>query len=144
MNTGGPGYTDPSANVWSADTGYNGGSVYAVQNVIANTTTQPLYQTERYGSGTLQYQFAVANGSYTVNLKFAEIYFNTAGQRVFNILINGQPVQSNFDIVAAAGGSFRAIDLSYPVSVTGGQITIQLTPLVNNPKISAIEILGGP
>jgi len=145
VNAGGPSYTDPSTNnVWSADTGFNGGSTYSTQNAITNTTTQTLYQTEHYGAGTLQYQFVVPNGNYTVNLKFAEIYFNLAGLRIFNILINGQAVQNNFDIVAAAGASFTAKDLSFPVTVSGGNITIQLVSVIQNPKISAIEILGAP
>ena len=75
-----------------------------------------------------------------MKLKFAEIYFGGAGQRVFNIVINGTTVQPNFDVVAAAGGPFIAIDKTYPVNVTAGQITISLVSVVENPKISAIEI----
>jgi hypothetical protein len=83
----------------------------------------------------------VANGKYTVNLKFAELYFGSAGQRVFNIAINGQTVASNFDIVAAAGGSAKAVDRLFQVDVTGGRITIQMTSTVDDPAVNAIEIL---
>ena len=83
------------------------------------------------------------NGTYTVNLKFAEIYYPVCGQRVFNIVVNGQTVASAFDPCFAAGGWNRAVDNSYNVSVTNGQINIQLVPVVSNPKISAIEILAG-
>src|SRR6185295_19519699 len=51
--------------------------------------------------------------------------------------------QSNFDPFSAAGGSNRAIDKSFSVTVTNGQIDLQLVALVSNPKISAIEITGG-
>jgi hypothetical protein len=42
-------------------------------------------------------------GTYTVVLHFAELYFTSAGQRVFSVLANGQAVLSDFDIFAAAG-----------------------------------------
>ena len=93
-------------------------------------------------SGPLQYNFAVPNGSYTVRLKFAEIYFTQPGQRVFNIVINGQLVAALFDPIAAAGAANTAVDRSYTVTVAGGQIAIALNPIVQNPKISAIEIVS--
>ena len=48
-------------------------------------------------------------GSYTVRLDFAEIYWTAAGQRLFNVSINGQQVLTNFDIFATAGGKDIAI-----------------------------------
>jgi parallel beta-helix repeat protein len=141
VNAGGPAYTDASGNAWSADSGFSGGSSYSSNNSISGTTSQPLYQTSRWDYGTLTYNFPVANGNYTVNLKFADTYMSGPGQRVFNILINGQTVQSNFDIFAAAGGANKAVDKSFPVTVTGGSINIQMVSSVENPTISGIEIL---
>ena len=144
VNAGGPAYTDPgTGNVWSADTGSLGGSTYATGNPISNTTTPTLYQTERWSSGTLEYSYTVPNGTYTVNLKFAEIYFTSSGQRVFNIVLNGQTALASFDPFAAAGGSNRAVDKSYSVTVTNGRIDIQMVAVVSNPKVSAIEITSG-
>ena len=143
VNAGGPAYTDPSGNLWSADTGFNGGYTYSTSASIAGTSTPVLYQTEHWFSPTLQYSFNVPNGSYTVNLKFAEIYFTSCGSRIFNIAVNGSAVDANFDPCAAAGGPNKAVDRSYSVTVGGGQIAIVLTGVANNPKISAIEILSG-
>ncbi len=140
INAGGGSYTDSSGCLWSADSGYSGGSTYATSSFIANTNTPVLYQSERYRAGGFSYQFAVPSGTYTVRLKFGEIWFSQAGQRVFNVSINGQQVLSNFDVVAAAGGAFTAIDKAFTVNATGGQIQVQLSPVVENPKISAIEI----
>jgi len=141
VNAGGPAYTDPSGNAWSADTGFNGGYVYAPGISVSGTTAPALYASTRWTNGPLTYTFSVPNGSYTVNLKFAELYMSGAGQRVMNISVNGQTLESNFDIFAAAGGAKKAVDRSYPVTLTGGTITIQLSPNVENPTISAIEIL---
>src|SRR5216683_7088575 len=139
VNSGGAAYTDTLGNSWSADTGFTGGSAASTTSAIANTPDPKLYQTERYGNSS--YQFTVPNGSYNVVLKFAEIYWTKAGQRMFNVSINGTQVLTNFDIVAAAGASLTAVDKTFPVTVTGSSITIQFTTgSANQPKISAIEI----
>jgi hypothetical protein len=138
LNAGGPAYTDSAGNTWGADTTAHNSFRTGVK--IAGTADSALYQTEAYNAGTLEYQYPAANGQWNVTLKFAEIFFNGAGQRVFDILINGQKVQAAFDPFAAAGAAFTAIDETYPIYVTNNQIDIQLLPIVQNPKISAIDI----
>jgi hypothetical protein len=140
INAGGGSYTDPSGNFWAADTNYSGGYVYAPGKTVTGTTTPAIYQSQRWNDKSLAYDFSVENGTYTVNLKFAELYFSGAGQRVFSIAINGQTVANNFDIVAAAGGGAKAVDRSFPVNVTGGRISIQMNAAVDDPAINAIEI----
>ena len=98
-----------------------------------------LYQSEHFANGPFQYQFAVPNGSYTVNLKFAEIFFTSGGRRIFNVAINGQTVLSGFD-PAQAAGAFTAVNRAFPVTVSTGQILIQFTPVADLPTVSAIEI----
>ena len=139
VNSGGAAYTDTLGNSWSADTGFTGGSTASTTSNIANTPDPKLYQTERYGNSS--YQFAVPNGSYNVVLKFAEIYWTKTGQRIFNVSVNGTQVLTNFDIIAAAGAALTAIDKTFPVTVTNGQVTIQFTSgSADLPKVSAIEI----
>jgi uncharacterized delta-60 repeat protein len=139
VNAGGPAYTDATGNLWAADTNTTG-STFGTSATIGNTTTMALYQTERWSTSPLQYVFAAPNATYTVTLKFAEIYFTTCGHRIFNIAINGTTVDANFDPCAAGGGPNMAVDRVYTVPVSGGQIAITLTPVLDNPKISAIEI----
>ena len=139
VNAGGNAYTDTLGNNWTADTGFQGGQAASTTNSIAGTPDQTLYQSERWGAST--YTFTVPAGNYSVILKFAEIYFTSTGSRLFNVLINGNQVLTNFDIVAAAGGAFKAVDKTFPVAVTGNSITIQfVTGSADFPKVSAIEI----
>jgi RHS repeat-associated protein len=130
--------------VWSADYGWTSGhSAYTTTNTIANTNAQPLYQSSSYNIYPLIYSFTAPNGSYTVTLKFAEVYWGGMGQRPMNILLNGTTVATGFDASAAAGGSFRAIDRQYTVPVTTGQIVIELDPVSGSgstPSINGIEI----
>ena len=106
---------------------------------ISNTTDPAIYQKESWSTGPLVYQFNVPNGSYTVKLKFAEIYMTQAGQRVFDIAINGTAVRAGFDILGQAVPN-TAVDQAFSANVTDGQITIRLTPVTGTPKLSGIEI----
>lgn len=142
VNAGGPDYTDARGNLWSADNGFTVGTGNLVVNApIAGTSDPALYSSEHYGqNGVLEWAAQVPNGQYNVTLKFAEIWFNAAGKRVFNIAINGAQVEAGLDIFAAAGGEYTALDRTYPVTVTGGQIDIVCHGLTDNPKFSAIEV----
>jgi hypothetical protein len=138
IDSGGSAYTDSKGQVWSADSSFAGGQQGSTSAAVANTADPKIYQTEHYGS--FDYNFALVNGTYSVTLKFAEIYFTTTGRRVFNVAINGQTVLSNFDIVAQAGGAFKAIDKTFSVNVTNSTLNIHMIPLTENPTISGIEI----
>jgi len=139
VHAGGAAYTDSLGQSWSADADFTGGLTDTTTKAIKNTPDQTLYQSERYSSIT--YQFAVPNGAHNVTLKFAETYWTTTGQRIFNVSINGTQVLTNFDIVAAAGAPLTAIDKTFPVTVSNGTVTIQfILGSIDYPKISAIQI----
>jgi hypothetical protein len=141
VNAGGGAYTDSLGQAWLADTGYQQGGSSSTTASITGTSDPTLYQTEHYSTGsTLTYQFSVPNGTYTVNLKFAEIYYTSAGHRVFDVILNGTTVRSHLDVFATAGGGNIALDLAYPVTVANGQVTITLGAVLGFAKINAIEI----
>jgi hypothetical protein len=140
INAGGAAYTDPNGRVWAADGNFTRGYPYSVGAAIANTATPKLYQDQRVNNTPLVYTLTVPNGNYTVRLMFAELYHSEAGQRKFHVNVNGARLSSNFDVFAAAGGRDRAIDLTYPVSVTGGRIQIELTPAGDDAMLNALEI----
>jgi hypothetical protein len=80
--------------------------------------------------------------SYTVRLHFAEIYWNSAGQRLFNVAINGATVLSDFDIYAAAGGKDKAVVEQFTAMADAqGRITIAYTSVKDNAKSSGIQII---
>src|SRR5438067_716157 len=64
VNAGGSAYTDAQGNSWSADCCNSGGNVYSTTASIANTSDAPLYQSERWNSGSFAYTFTgLAAGS---------------------------------------------------------------------------------
>ncbi|HEY5242833.1 MAG TPA: malectin [Polyangiaceae bacterium] len=138
--------TDAQGQTWSADASYTGGTpaVESPSVTITGTDSPELYNGQRYGNPSFSYRFAVPNGTYTVTLKFAELYVTGPGMRLFAIAINGATVETSFDIYAAAGAMNTAVDRSYPVTVSGGQIEIDFTQgAVQFPKVDAIQIAQG-
>jgi beta-glucanase (GH16 family) len=145
VNCGGPNYTDTAGNLWVADCDYTGGTVGTNSQTVSGSPDNTLYQTERYGN-PFTYTFNVPAGTYQVTLKESESYWTAAGQRVFNVSINGTQVLTNFDIFASAGGANKADDqLFNNISPSNGQIVIQLGPAsVDNAKVDAIQIIPMP
>ena len=136
-NAGGGQYTSQSGTVYQADMYYSGGTTASVTTAITGTSDPALYQTERYGN--FAYNIPLANGNYTVTLKFAETYWNAAGKRVFNVSMQGAQVISNLDLYAKAGKN-AAYDVTIPVSVTNGILNINFSSVVDYAKVDAIAV----
>lgn len=51
----------------------------------------------------VNYSIPLLNGNYAVTLKFAEIYYNYAGARIFDVKMEGKEIIGNLDIFAKAG-----------------------------------------
>ena len=144
INCGGPAYTDVLyGTAYSADTDFSGGYTYSVSQTISGTADSTLYQTMRWGDFTYNIP-NILNGTYSVTLKFAETYWNSAGKRVFDVSANGQTVITNLDVYAAAGGSNKAYDQTFNVTVSNGTLILAFTPIIDNAIVNALEVKGSP
>ena len=151
INAGGP-----AISGWTADAGFVLGSAYSntshqvsLANLPSGDAPAAVYQDEREGDH-FSYIFKAlqANTVYAVTLHFAELYFSAVNQRQFNVAVNGMPELTNFDIVAAAGGPFRATTMTFYVAADStGALKIDFTRgAYDQPLVSAVEIatrLGG-
>lgn len=63
---------------------------------------------ERHTYQEMTYELPVRRGTNTIILKFAEMYFQNRGQRVFNIKIGNKIVVENFDVIEKSGGKYAA------------------------------------
>ncbi|CAD8078164.1 unnamed protein product [Paramecium sonneborni] len=71
---------------------------------IKYTREPQIYLTERHAYKTFSYQIPLQKeGTYTLILKFAEMYFDTKGKRVFHVKFGEQRVIDKLDIVAKVG-----------------------------------------
>lgn len=152
VNAGGGSYVDALDQPWSADYGFNSGSTSNYPNLISGTEEDALYQTLRYDdspSSPLDYAFTVPNGQYQVKLHFAETWsgITASGQRVFDVLLEGQLALDNLDVYSLVGPNVALIE-TLETTVTDGELTISLRDEIQNPFICAIEVfslgLAGP
>jgi hypothetical protein len=134
-------YTDPSGNVWNSGT--CPGSTNSTSHAITSTTTQPLYQFECYGKTfTLTISGLTAGAGYTLTGKFAELYWGSAGSRVFSVTANGAAWLTAFDIFKDAGGEYIADDKSTTVTASStGTVTLSFTTTTDNAKIDALSLV---
>jgi lysophospholipase L1-like esterase/PKD repeat protein len=141
---GGSSYTDTLGQVWQADAGFNTGNVATTTAAITGTTNPALYQNERYGTSTqaqLEYQLPIANGTYLVNLYFAETDAASEGTglRVFDVNLQSVQAITNLDLFGTVGAN-AALIKSAVVTVSNGTLTIDFVRVTGNPKIDAIEV----
>ena len=146
MNCGGP-----DTGAFKNDETYGRGPTGQIKDKI--DTSDPLsapeavYQTCRYRKASYIFPMKpLAPGkTYTVRLHFAELVYDSSGQRKIDVNINGKALLKDFDIVQAVGASRKAI----VKEITGiepddeGNIDVDPRPAAGSkvpPAISGIEI----
>ncbi len=141
VNCGGNEYWDTERNLWYADQPYTPGS-WGYENPgyflyydypISGTNDDPLYQYEH--NALDNYKFTVPNGTYVVTLKFAELYYDNVGERVFHVDIEGERVLNNFDIFAEVGFA-AACDKTFIIDVNDGILDIQFITIEKEPGVT--------
>ncbi len=106
---------------------------------------EKVYESACQGNLTYTLDGLISGNTYSVVLHFAELYFNAAGSREFNVAINGTPVSSlqNFDVFKAAGNArYTAVVETVPgIVAANGRITLSFTRgAVDQPSINGIQI----
>jgi hypothetical protein len=135
---------------WSADRYQSGGFAKSITPTVDRTALgddaapQAIYQSyyANFFRDGIHYTLPVPKGDYTVRLHFVEP-FSVAGNRRFDIQIQGELVQGGYDIAAAAGGLNRATMLSFETKAgEHGGITLDLINRTSTAIISGIELLA--
>jgi uncharacterized repeat protein (TIGR02543 family) len=141
-----------AAGSFVADAYFSGGSTYSTTRAIdtslvsGSVPPQAVFQSERYGEFTYTIPGRTPGSAQTVTLYFAESYWTAAGQRTFNVAVNGQTVLAAFDIYAAAGGADKAVARTFETTANAsGQVVIAFTRAggPDNPKVCGITVAGG-
>jgi hypothetical protein len=147
---GGPAQSNSSGGDYSflADEDFSGGGDNQVSSAIINLA-QPgvnaapmgVYQHARAGVFTYTIPGLTSGNQYSVLLHFAETYFTAAGDREFNVAINGTTVLTNLDIYATVGANAALLETFTATANSSGQIVIAFTDgAANQPVVSGIEI----
>jgi len=154
---------DCAGDIWYSDFGYTSPftghdcdvatddcTIHDLESLFGcrDAATEDILQCEHFDRAPLPelgYSFNVPNGTYVVNLFFANTYKNTrtVGRRVFDISVEGDLVYPSFDQVAVAGGSRVALVRSAVAVVSDGNgLQIDFGHIIENPTIKAIEVFA--
>ncbi len=142
INSGGT-----AAAPFAADTDFTGGTTVTTTKTVdttgvTNPAPQSVYQSNRFGTFSYSEPGLNAGATYTVRLHFAETFWTAAGQRTFNVIINGQQVLTNFDMLATAGAANKAVVEQFTIPAdANGRITLQFNTVKDNAQVNGIEIL---
>jgi len=141
INAGGAAYLAADGTPYAADNAFAGGSTQVSTHAVAGTDDDVLYNDWRYGN--FAYHLPVFDGAYTVELQFADTYNAAAGQRVFDVAIEGANVLDDFDIIADAGVD-RAIVKRFDVVVGDGMLDIVFTNgNAGSARLDALRVIRG-
>jgi beta-galactosidase len=104
---------------------------------IKGTAIDPVYQT--FLTGIDEYTIDVPKGSYTITLLFAEPFGTKAGERVFDVKVNGQVVFKELDLAKQFGNSV-AVERSAEIAADENGIRIILSPVTGETVLNGIML----
>lgn len=145
-------FVDHAGKLWSADTGFVGGTAIksSVQH-IWRTPDPDFYRTSRQGQ--FRYDIPLRHGIYELRLHFSETVYGPEstgtggeGSRIMTVRANGKTLLSNFDVIADAGASRTADVKVFPqiTPATDGLLHLEFEGQEGKQaSLSAIEILPG-
>ncbi|KAK9031029.1 hypothetical protein V6N11_032425 [Hibiscus sabdariffa] len=112
---------------------------------VRGTDTPELYNSSRISPGSLRYYgLGLENGTYTVNLFFAEIgSLDRTSRRVFDVYIQGTRRLRDFDISKEADGVLRAATRNFTVNITENHLEIHLFWAAIRPKENRTTLIAG-
>lgn len=141
-------YADLEGRNWVGDRFFAGGhELTTLGEPILGGWDDQLFRTHR--AGDFRYDIPLQPGSYQLSLFFSERVFgpgNPAGRgevsRLFNVLLNGEPLLKEFDIIANAGGpNTAAIKVFRDVSPgPDGFVQLEFQSVKAQATLSAIEL----
>ncbi len=128
------------------------GNNYYYAGEVVSTEFDTLYSTECYFINPLTVtlkESLVPGQGYTMYLHFSEIYYGEGnpiqnigdGGRIFHVDVDGIRVLNNFDIHGIVGPRQAMVFKYNFVADADGFAKLTFTPVVNNAKISAVEIV---
>jgi beta-galactosidase len=140
------GYTSRAGQRYGSDSYFHGGTAGGInapdlpasERIAVAAEDSGVYDSFR--EGAFAYRVAVPGGRYRVTLQFQEPVVGAAGEREFDVLINGNTVLKRFDIFASAGGKLKAVDRSFDAISGADGIAIEFRPVKGSALVSALSI----
>jgi malectin (di-glucose binding ER protein) len=137
-----------AASPFVADTDFGSGATSSTTHAIntSNWLTSPVppqsvLQTNRHGQMTYRMGGFTPGSSRRVTLYFVEHFWTAAGKRMFDVIINGSEVLTDFDVFADAGGQYIAVQHTFTAAAnSSGEVVVQFVSDVDNPIVNGIVV----
>lgn len=144
VNCGGP-----AEDGWAADQPYRVGSWGFVggsnitDEASSNAPGLPAHlRTYRASKGTIEYRFDLPRGVYNVKLHFVEPVFTRAGDRRFNVWINGATRLIDYDLYADAGGRHKPVQKEYDgIAVHDGRLVVRFGAIGGTNQTALVQAI---
>jgi beta-galactosidase len=143
------GYVSPNNGRYGSDMYFTGGEGRGLDppdtpadrrsEVIAKDPG--LYDSLR--EGDFSYRIPVPDGRYRIIARFLDPTATTAGERVFDVSVNGKTVLKSFDIFATAGGRLKGVERTFEGTAKDGELIIDFKPTRGRALVSSLSIEPG-
>jgi hypothetical protein len=130
--------TDSRKLKWTPDTDYaTGGEVRSVDVEITGTDDPHLYTVQRWGN--FSYDLPVANGSYRLQLSFAEVQPQD-GARAFSVRTGDRTLLDQF-VITDHVKQYQALVVWLTVDVQGGSLPLEFSSDEGVAAVAGVELL---
>ena len=135
---------------YAADAQFNGGTTATTTSTVDvgavdAPAPQQVYQSARVGDFSYVIGGLAPGRPYDVRLDFAELSVSDAGQRLFNVSINGATALNDFDVFAQAGGMNKAIVRDFITRADSeGTIQIVFASVKGGAEVNGVQVTAAP
>jgi len=138
-NVGGAAYTGVDGTHYEAETGIDGGVIGEIPRVKGSQDPF-LYQTYRAGDVTVARP--IGSGVYDLTLYFAEPDEVVGGSRVFDIIVEGERLARDVDVMAFRDGKVHsALTVTLPnIRIDDDRLDIEFDASAGEPILSAVVV----
>jgi trimeric autotransporter adhesin len=145
INAGGYAVEQFATDTFSAGGFTNFHNVMIDTSAVSHPAPQGVYETEHWGASDWAVPNLNPTTRYILRLHFAENTFSAAGKRLFNVVVNGERVLTDYDIFATAGAMNKAVVENFIVKPDeNGIVAIQFVPgSADQPTVGGIELIPG-
>jgi len=154
INGGGDSFISDGHDIFGKDDYYTPfpGKKSNSGTAVAGTNDDEMFQVDNWNNIPFEYAFPTGNGDFEVTLYFAETYYSSAGNRKFQVDVEGGNELTDFDIYAMAladpanltgSGKNYAVAYTFIVNVADDTLNLEFYKGLtgaDNPKINGIQI----
>ena len=139
VNGGGSAYIGVDGTHYEADNSIQGGEIRHLRKVLGSQDS-PLYYQFREGDIEITHQ--LDSGVYDITFHFAEPDEVAGGERIFDVLIEGEMMIDDLDVMSSRDGKTQsALTVTVPnVEIDDGELNIGFAATEMQPVLSALVV----